>query len=111
MIFNGLHEFKKEFKRLRKKYKSLPKDLEIFQKVLSEAPTGNSKNFAIMYQQENLCVIKARFLCRYLKGSSLRIIYVYFDKEKKIEFIEIYYKGKKESENKKRIKEYLERLT
>jgi len=38
--------------------------------------------------------------------SGIRIIYAYFEKEDAIEFIEIYFKGDKENEDKKRIKKY-----
>ncbi len=53
-------------------------------------------------------IYKARkFTCRSLKGtgsrSGIRIIYAYFDKEDKIEFIEIYFKGDKENEDRERI--------
>ncbi len=107
MRFNELPEFEKEFKKLRKKYKSLPKDLKLFKEVLTKIPFGNSKHFNILVETENLCIVKARFFCKYLKGSSLRIIYGYFEKDKKIEFIEIYYKGDKGREDKKRVREYI----
>ena len=48
-----------------------------------------------------------KFACRSLKGkgvqSGIRVIYTYFEKIDKIEFIEIYYKGDKENEDKERI--------
>ena len=61
-----------------------------------------------MIQTESLCIVKARLFCRYLKGTSLRIIYSYFEQEQKIEFIELYFKGDKDNEDRERIKEYLE---
>ncbi len=49
-----------------------------------------------------------KFACKSLKGkgvqSGIRIIYSYFIEEDKIEFVEIYYKGDKENENRSRIK-------
>jgi len=42
-----------------------------------------------------------------LKGSSLRIIYAYFEEDQQIEFIELYFKGDKENEDRNRIKNYL----
>ena len=107
MNFNGLPEFVKECKRLAKKYKSLPNDLQEFKSVISVVPLGNSKHFNIITETESVKIIKARFFCRYLKGSSLRIIYSYIEKKKRIEFIEIYFKEKKENEDKKRIKQFL----
>jgi hypothetical protein len=105
--FNELPEFQKEFRRLAKKYKSLPKDLQEFCGVVSAIPLGTSKHFAVLAQTETLYIVKARFFCRYLKGSSLRIIYAYFKHKRRIEFIEVYYKGDKETEDYERIKGYL----
>ena len=53
-------------------------------------------------------IYKARkFACRFLKGtgsrSGIRIIYAYYPDLDKIEFIEIYYKGDKENEDRERI--------
>lgn len=107
MNFNELPEFQKEFRRLAKKYKSLPADMREFCNVVSAVPLGTSKHFTVVTQTETLSIIKARFFCRYLKGSSLRIIYAYFECKNKIEFIELYYKGEKENENSERISEYL----
>jgi hypothetical protein len=51
-----------------------------------------------------------KFACKSLKGkgakSGIRIIYAYFEQEDTIEFIEIYFKGDKENEDKERIKKY-----
>lgn len=105
--FNELPEFRKEYKWLGKKYKSLTNDLQEFRSVVSVVPLGNSKHFNIITQNEALYIIKARLFCRYLKGSSLRVIYAYFEQEQRIEFIELYFKGKKENEDHGRIKEYL----
>ena len=107
MIFNVLPEFQKELKRLSKKYKSLSDDLQEFRRIISVIPLGNSKHFNIMTQTESLFIVKARLFCRYLKGSSLRIIYAYFEREQQIDFIELYYKGDKENEDHDRIKVYL----
>ena len=107
MNFNELPEFQKEFKRLGKKYKSLPDDLQEFCNVISVIPLGNSKHFHVIAQTELFCVVKARLFCRYLKGTSLRIVYSYFKQKQCIEFIELYFKGDKGNENCERIKEYL----
>ena len=40
--FEETDRFKKELKTLTKKYRSLPKDLKIFKKVLKTIPEGNS---------------------------------------------------------------------
>ena len=113
MNFDELPEFKKERKRFTRKYKSLPDDLRNFRNFISIIPLGNSKHFNTITETESgLKIIKARLFCRYLKGSSLRIIYSYIKiKEKeKVDFIEIYFKGEKENEDRERIKRYLKFL-
>lgn len=107
MNFDEHPKFKKEFKILAKKYKSLPKDLQQFKQVVSVVPLGNSKHFNVITGTDAIKIVKARFFCKYLKGSSLRLIYAYFDKQQKIEFIEIYFKGDKVNENRQRIDDYL----
>ena len=107
MNFDELPEFVREFDRLAKRYRSLPDDLEEFKRVLSVRPLGTGKHFNTITQQGNIYVIKARLFCRYLKGSSLRIIYAYHAIIPKVECIEIYFKGEKENEDRERIKEYL----
>ena len=107
MNFNELPKFQKELKRLGKKYKSLPDDLQEFCNVVSVIPLGNSKHFKVITQIELFCIVKARLFCRYLKGTSLRIVYSYFEQEQRIEFIEIFFKGEKENEDREKIKDYL----
>ena len=107
MNFNELPEFTKEFKRLTKKYKSLPDDLEEFKRVITVEPLGNSKHFNTITKNEQCVIVKARLFCRYLKGSSLRSIYAFHCNNLKVDFIEIYFKGDQENENRERIKEYL----
>jgi len=107
ITFDELPEFQKDCKRLGKKYKSLIDDLKEFRNVVSIVPLGNSKHFIIITQIKVLYIVKARLFCRYLKGSSLRVIYAYFEQEQRIEFIEVYFKGNKENENHDRIMEYL----
>ncbi|MCF6153109.1 MAG: hypothetical protein E3K38_12635 [Candidatus Kuenenia stuttgartiensis] len=110
MIFNELPEFVKECKRLAKKYQSLPDDLEEFKRVITVVPLGNSKHFNAITINDRCTIIKARLFCRYLKGSSLRIIYAFHDNNLRADLIEIYFKGDKEHENHERIKEYLNNL-
>ena len=107
MNFNELPEFQKDCRRLEKKYRSLVGDLKEFRSVITVIPPGNSKHFNIITQKEILYIVKARLFCRHLKGTSLRVVYAYFEQEKRIEFIEVYFKGDKENENHDRIKNYL----
>jgi len=107
MKFDVLPEFAREFHRLAKKYRSLPNDLEELKRVLIIKPLGTGKHFTTITRQENIYILKARLFCLYLKGSSLRIIYACHLAVSRVEFIEIYFKGEKENENRERIKEYL----
>ncbi len=110
MNFKETSEFRKEFKRFQNKYLSLSEDLEELKKVLREFPLGAGKHFNVLAAQKGVRIVKARLFCRYLRGSSLRIIYAYHEKTKEIkfiEFIELYFKGEKEREDKNRIQDYL----
>ena len=112
MNFKATADFQKDFKKLFKKFKSLNDDLIVFKKVLNEFPLGIGKHFNIITKADSTYIIKARFFCRSLRKKDLRIIYAYIKNHQVvemigIEFIEIYFKGEKESENRDRIKEYL----
>jgi len=110
MSFNETDEFTKDVKRLAKKYTSLPNDLLEFKKVVNKFPLGTSKHFTPLHIQGTITIIKARLFCRYLKGSSLRIIYAYNKEQQLIEFMEMYFKGDKEKEDRERIKKYYGKL-
>ena len=117
-IFNEvkfLPEFEKDLKKL-KKFKTLKDDLEIFiEKQLQLFHKLGIDNKGVV-QISNLSIeypriYKARkFACRSLKGkgsaSGIRVIYAYFKDEDRVEFIEIYYKGDKENEDRERILRY-----
>lgn len=111
-----LLEFERDIKRLLKRFKTLEDDLEIFiEKELNlyhKLKIDNKGIFQIPgLQVESPKIYKAKkFACRSLKGkgvqSGIRVIYAYFEKEDKIELIEIYYKGDKENEDRERILRY-----
>ena len=111
MNFNEADEFSKDFKRLSKKYRSLHDDLLEFKKVVTAFPLGSGKHFNIITKTEQVTVMKARLFCRYLRGSSLRIIYALDATITKIEFIQLYPKNEQEDEDCDRIKEYLKNYT
>ena len=118
-VFNerkNLPEFDKDMKKLKKKYRTLEDDLEIFINSGLKAYhkigldykgivklTGLKIDYPKIYK-----VIK--FACKSLKGkgskSGIRVIYAYYGDIDKIEFIEIYYKGDKKNEDRERIKRY-----
>ena len=115
-IFNDikrLAEFENDLKKLSKRYHSLEEDLEIFidkqLKLYHKLRIDNGGIFPIPdLGIEYPKIYKAKkFACKSLKGkgvmSGIRLIYAYFEDKNDIEFIEIYYKGDKENEDKNRI--------
>lgn len=107
--FSETDEFSKDFKRLSRKYKSLPDDLLEFKKVITVLPLGSGKHFVILHNLEQIKIMKARLFCRYLRGASLRIIYAYRETESIIDFIELYFKGEQVNEDRNRIKDFLKK--
>jgi len=103
MKFSETSAFSKDLKRLSKKYKSLPNDVHEFKKVVAVVPCGSSKHFVILRNEDEVRIIKARLFCRYLRGTSLRVVYAYDARNEKITFIELYFKGDQERENDERI--------
>ena len=104
---NELRQFTKEFKKLARKYKSLPDDLARFIKIITAEPPKKSKRVHFITQHESFWIIKARLSCAYLKNSDLRIVFSYFAQERRIDLIEIYFKGDKENEDYERIEKYV----
>ena len=108
--FDRLPEFEKEFSKLSKRYPSLPEDLKKFERLIEANPTGVGKNFTIFYNTEVVVVIKARLACKRLKDRSIRMIYAYHKDTVTFMYIEVYFKGDKENEDRERIREYLKTI-
>lgn len=109
-------EFERDLKKLIKRFKTLEEDLDTFirnqLKLYHKLRIDNKGIVQITdLQIQSPRIYKARkFACRSLKGrgvqSGIRIIYAYFEEKDRIELIEIYYKGDKESEDRQRIFRY-----
>jgi len=109
-------EFKKDVKKLARRFPTLKEDLQVFikrqLKTSHKLKIDNKGVFQIPELGINYPKIyKAKkFACKSLKGkgvfSGIRVIYAYWEKENVIEFIEIYYKGDKENEDRERILKY-----
>jgi hypothetical protein len=114
---NRLPEFSRDLKKLLKRFKTLEEDLDNFTKAqLKLYHELNIDNGSIVgipgFDTDDPKIYKAKkFACKALKGkgakSGIRVIYAYHISSKEFEFIEIYYKGDKENEDRERIKEYL----
>ncbi|MDE1919601.1 MAG: hypothetical protein KGH56_02760 [Patescibacteria group bacterium] len=111
MEFSEHASFTREFGRLFKRFKSLDDDLEKIKKILLKQPAGtDGRHWNVLHRSEQCVIFKTRMMCRYLRHGDLRLIYAYFPTEGRVEFIEIYFKGDKESEDGKRIADYLKRF-
>ncbi len=107
--FSQLPEFEKELKKLCRRYATLMYDIEDVKQILESNPTGIGKNFTIIATSEKTKIVKVRLHCESLHARTVRLIYAYHKEEIKFMYIEIYYKGDKENEDRERIKEYLEK--
>ena len=109
--------FKKDLKKLKKRFRTLAEDLETVKKAAIELHhvhnLDNSSVFPIPgVGTEQIQIYKVKkFACRTMKGkgarSGIRMIYAYHRELSKVVLIEIYYKGDKEDEDRERIREYL----
>ena len=109
--------FKKDLKKLLKKFKTLESDLEVAKRDAIELfhikKINNQSVFPIQgFCTEEILICKVKnFACKALKGreakSGIRVIYAFHAKTLKVEFIEMYFKSDQENENRERIKEYL----
>ncbi len=108
--FDELPEFQSDLRKLLKKYRSLNDDLDVLRKDLSDEPGAHPPfSFRVSGLGITTCIIKIRKIaCKSLKGkgvnSGLRLVYAYFEEEKKIVFAELYHKSDKENEDKNRLK-------
>jgi mRNA-degrading endonuclease RelE of RelBE toxin-antitoxin system len=106
--------FARDMKRLEKKFPSLSKDFETLKKNAVEVlhikglDAGGIPEIKGVGNSDDLMFYKVKkFACRSMKGrgskSGIRVIYAFFPKEWKIVFLEIYFKGEKENEDRERI--------
>jgi mRNA-degrading endonuclease RelE of RelBE toxin-antitoxin system len=109
-IFTQLPEFEKELRKLSKKYPTIESDIEDIKPILLTKPTGFGKNFIILKSFENIKIVKVKIHCESLRSRCIRLIYSYKEDKIKFLFIEVYFKGDKENEDKGRIDEYLKNL-
>mgnify|MGYP001447774471 CR=1 FL=1 len=113
-------EFQKDFKKLHKKFKTLEDDFELVKIAVIELyhiqKINNLSTFPIPgFNTDKIQIYKIKkFACKALKGrgskSRIRVIYSFDIESCGVVFIEIYFKGEKENEDKERIKRYLKDL-
>jgi len=117
MKYENLPAFDRDFKKLKKKFKTLNDDFETLKQyhlvpfhsmnIKKDDPVeiqgAGGKNFK-SYKVK-------KFACKSLPGrgklSGLRLIYVYKPDKGLITFVEIYFKGDKEIEDKERLRDFI----
>lgn len=108
-----LKVFDRDFKKLNKKFKTLEDDLQTFIKYqlnpfqLLDHNNKGIEHFSDLGITYPRIYKVTKFSSKSLKGrgarSGVRIIYAYFEDEIRVEFVEIYFKGDKELEDRQRI--------
>ena len=117
IIYKQTKEFERDLKWLLKKFPSLVEDIEVAKSFTIELFHLQKINKQAIFPIPNFCTEELKicklkkFACKALKGhgvkSGIRITYAFYVKTNSVDFIEIYFKGEKEMEDKERIKEYL----
>lgn len=124
MNFDQADEFKKELRKLQKKWRSLPSDLQKAEKRIIDlyidqdnsdnlaeyrAAFFNGKRAAILQSlNDGREVVKMRLDCASLgSNDKIRLIFIAVRKADAVIFIELYAKNQKDREDNSRIKKYL----
>ena len=121
ITYKSTSGFDKDLKRLLKKFRTLEDDIEVAKRNAIELfhlmnIDNNSVEPIPNFCFDELKIFKIKkFACKALKGrgvqSGIRIIYAYYVSTKTVDFIEIYFKGETENEDKERIKDYLSSIS
>jgi hypothetical protein len=106
--FERHDRFEKQIKKLIRRYRSLEEDLEIVKKYAIEAfHIENKDNEAVelvpKFDRKTVQIYKIRkFACKALKGkgvrSGIRVIYAFYPEKFEVEFLEIYFKEKHDTD-------------
>ena len=106
-------EFERDLKRLAKRFRTLEEDLAMLLRAqvlpfhkLGFDNGGIMRIPGLPFIEPRIYKVR-KFACKSIKGrganSGLRLVYAYFEKNDRLELIEIYFKGDKENEDRKRI--------
>lgn len=123
--FDETPEFKKEIKKLSKKWRSIPIDLARARKVISslyipqagvtteqlrkEMFSGNKAT--LLSSSDNYEIVKMRLLCKDLKTDKIvRIIFIFVKTKNSILLVELYAHNNKSREDEFRINRYLKHI-
>ncbi len=117
--YHETQSFGKEFKKLQRKFRTLPEDFKVAQENAIELfHIKNIDNKCIEliagFKNDRFQIYKLRkFACKSLKGrgvrSGIRIIYALDSVKMNITFLEIYFKGDgRDNEDKNKIEKFLQ---
>jgi hypothetical protein len=122
MEYSEISEFKRDLKKLLKRFHTLEEDVENMKKALLEPYFFQDQEIPVsgILKMESFCgeyyasyKVKS-FACKALKGkgkcSGIRIILIYHKRECKITFIELYFKGDKDNECRERLQAFIKNL-
>jgi len=116
--YRMLPEFRRDLKKLCRRFPSLPDDLKLAQRaaisLFHDQGIDNQSVFEIPKMPGPFKIFKLKkFACRSLKGkgnrSGIRVIYAHDPEKHRIHLIEIYFKGDKSQEDKERIRAWVKR--
>lgn len=123
MNFEQTPEFKKDLKRLSKKWRSLPSDIKaaethivpLYQQLASEVTVEDyrklffaSKKATILHTVGDIEVVKMRLDCATLgTNKKTRIVFVAVKIKNTIHFVELFAKNNGERENEKRYARFM----
>lgn len=113
LSYESTPDFDKDFKRLCKRFRTLPEDLETLKRAAIELLHVHSIDNLSCLEIPGCCTdgktsykVK-KFPCKSLKGkgvrSGLRLTYIFFHAENRVLLVEIYYKGDQENEDRSRL--------
>lgn len=113
MTFEEVEPFQKDIKRLAKDFNTIRDDLKVLKKVLGVSPESRPPISIELngLDLEPIITKVNKMPCRSLPGqganTGLKLIYAYYKEEQRIVFIEIFFKGNKNSADLERIVKYL----
>jgi hypothetical protein len=107
-------EFERDLKKLLKRYSTLEQDLQTF--IAYELALFHGRDLAVggiervagLGFGDPPVYVAKRFACKALRGtgsrSGIRVVYAWFESERRIELVELYYKGDKAVEDRVRLR-------
>jgi len=104
--------FQKELKKLTRKYRSLDADLDVLERLIESFPFGeDARHCTALKRDGDKCLCKRRMMCRSLKSTEFRVVYYYDGTELELVYLELYFKGDKETENNERLEKFWQEKT